>query len=74
MRADGQQRQRHGVAKNIVEGIGGVLVGAALVLFVSRLLKPRTAAPRVAQIADSETTGPTADPPTDASPVAEAKA
>lgn len=28
-----QQRQRHGVTKNLVEGIGGVVVGIALVLF-----------------------------------------
>lgn len=31
----------HGVTKNIVEGIGGVLVGAAVVLFATSLYKSR---------------------------------
>ena len=37
----GQQRQRHGVTKKLVEGVGGVVVGAALVLFATRLLRRR---------------------------------
>ncbi len=42
MSSSSQQRQRHGVRKKIVEGIGGVLVGAALVLFLRGLTKRRT--------------------------------
>ena len=38
---DGRQRQRHGVHKNLAEGIGGVLVGAALVLLLRQLLARR---------------------------------
>ena len=37
----GRQRQRHGVTKNLVEGVGGFIVGAALVVFISNLLKKR---------------------------------
>jgi ABC-type uncharacterized transport system permease subunit len=37
----GQQRQRHGVAKNIAEGVGGVVVGAALVVLARHLLRRR---------------------------------
>jgi hypothetical protein len=36
-----QQRQRHGVHKHLTEGIGGLLIGAALVLFARSLLKKR---------------------------------
>jgi len=50
MSIDGPQRQRHGVSKNLVEGIGGALVGAALVLLIRGLLKPRTAGPAAAPI------------------------
>lgn len=38
-------RQRHGVHKNLVEGVGGVLVGAALVLLLRQLLTRRAVAP-----------------------------
>jgi hypothetical protein len=34
------QRQRHGVTKNLVEGLGGVIVGAAAVLLLRRWLRP----------------------------------
>lgn len=37
----GQQRQRHGVKKKLVEGVGGFLTGAALVLLVREILKGR---------------------------------
>ncbi|WP_242513572.1 carbon monoxide dehydrogenase [Halochromatium salexigens] len=37
----GMQRQRHGVTKNLVEGVGGVIVGAALVVFASQWFKRR---------------------------------
>jgi hypothetical protein len=40
-----QQRQRHGVRKNMVEGIGGLLAGVALVVLARSLLKKRAAAP-----------------------------
>jgi hypothetical protein len=35
------KRQRHGVHKHLAEGIGGLLIGAALVLFARSLLKKR---------------------------------
>lgn len=37
----GMQRQRHGVAKNLAEGIGGLIVGAALVVLASQWHKRR---------------------------------
>lgn len=37
----GMQRQRHGVTKNLVEGVGGVIVGAALVVFAGQWFKRR---------------------------------
>lgn len=37
----GPQRQRHGVTKARVEGLGGLLVGAALVLLARSLLASR---------------------------------
>lgn len=40
----GRQRQRHGVAKNLAEGIGGLLVGAAAVVLLRGLLRARTGA------------------------------
>lgn len=40
MAADyGKQRQRHGPTKNLVEGIGGFIAGAALVVLIGNLLK-----------------------------------
>ena len=36
------QGHRHGVRKHLVEGIGGFLTGAALVLFVRGLARGRT--------------------------------
>lgn len=38
----GQQQQRHGVNKNLAEGFGGLIVGAAIVLLVTRLIGRRT--------------------------------
>lgn len=35
------QRHQHGVRKNLVEGIGGLLVGAALVLLVRDIVSRR---------------------------------
>lgn len=37
----GPQRQRHGVKKKLVEGAGGFVFGAALVVFLRRLAKHR---------------------------------
>ena len=37
-----RQRQRHGVTKHIVEGLGGAIVGAAVVLFIRNRLKARS--------------------------------
>ncbi|ADC62611.1 hypothetical protein [Allochromatium vinosum] len=37
------QRHQHGVKKKLVEGVGGVLVGAALVLLMRGLVKRRSA-------------------------------
>lgn len=42
---DGRQRQRHGVNKDLAEGIGGVLVGAAAVLLLRGWLGPRASTP-----------------------------
>jgi hypothetical protein len=39
--SDGRQRQRHGVAKNLAEGVGGLVVGAALVVMIRSALKHR---------------------------------
>jgi membrane-associated phospholipid phosphatase len=39
----GHQHQ-HGVTKNLVEGIGGLIVGAAAVLLLTRLFKKSQAA------------------------------
>lgn len=60
---DGRQRQRHGVSKNLVEGISGLLVGAAAVLLLRAWLSPRTAA-RMAPEAASAQAIPTPPAPT----------
>ncbi len=39
------QRHQHGVKKNLAEVVGGLLAGAALVLFVRGLLGRRAQAP-----------------------------
>jgi len=39
MASHGMQRQRHGVTKNLVEGVGGFIVGAALTILIGNLLK-----------------------------------
>jgi len=39
------QRQRHGVTKNLVEGIGGLIVGVAAVLLLRQWLRPAPAGP-----------------------------
>ena len=39
----GAQRQRHGPSKNLAEALGGLVVGAALVVLTARLLRPRPA-------------------------------
>ncbi|MBK1647196.1 carbon monoxide dehydrogenase [Rhabdochromatium marinum] len=39
--SQGPQRQRHGVKKKLVEGAGGLLIGAALVVFLRGLVKQR---------------------------------
>jgi hypothetical protein len=69
----GLQRQRHGVAKNLAEGAGGLIVGAALVLLWRGLSTRRRRVP-VAAIpapasgdppAGGAVPGAPADPPTD---------
>jgi hypothetical protein len=40
---DSGHQHHHGVRKNIVEGIGGILIGAAAVLLLTRFLKGRKA-------------------------------
>lgn len=47
--AAGRQRQRHGVTKKLVEGIGGVLTGAALVLLLRQLFNARGAGSAAAE-------------------------
>ncbi len=37
----GRQRQRHGPTKNLVEGVGGLIVGAAVAILIGELLKKR---------------------------------
>lgn len=44
MSSSSPQRHQHGVKKKLVEGIGGVLVGTALVLLMRGIFKRRTAA------------------------------
>ncbi|WP_058554299.1 hypothetical protein [Thiohalocapsa sp. ML1] len=39
--SNGMQRQRHGVAKNLYESIGGIVVGSALVVLARGLLQHR---------------------------------
>jgi hypothetical protein len=52
-----QQRQRHGVRKNMVEGIGGLLAGVALVLLARSLLKKREATPEPPNIEPAQDAG-----------------
>lgn len=35
----GMQRQRHGTTKKLVEGFGGLIVGAALVILIGKLFE-----------------------------------
>ncbi|WP_462322490.1 carbon monoxide dehydrogenase [Halochromatium sp.] len=51
----GMQRQRHGVAKNLAEGVGGVIVGAALVVLASQWLKRRQPGRLATDRTDAET-------------------
>jgi hypothetical protein len=51
------QRQRHGPTKNIVEGVGGAIVGAALVLLLGDLLAKRPH-PRPSPKAEGGSTAP----------------
>lgn len=53
--SDTRQRYQHGVHKNLVEGIGGALTGAALVLLLRGFFK-RRATPDVASTPASSTT------------------
>jgi len=54
-----RQRQRHGVTKNLAEGVGGLLVGSALVLLVRELLRGRT----TARASEAGSSGSTASRP-----------
>ncbi|MBK1646006.1 hypothetical protein CKO25_15385 [Thiocapsa imhoffii] len=53
------QRQRHGVRKNLVEGIGGFVTGAALVMFLRALATGRTPRSRVASATAASARHPT---------------
>ena len=53
------QQHHHGVTKNIVEGIGGVIIGAAAVLLLARVFKhtvPVAAAPAKSAAVEKATT------------------
>ena len=50
------QQHHHGVTKNIVEGIGGVIIGAAAVLLLARVFKRNKPAAAVAPKAAEKTT------------------
>ncbi|WP_120797131.1 carbon monoxide dehydrogenase [Thiocapsa rosea] len=58
--SDQRQRQRHGVHKHLVEGIGGLLAGAALVLLARSILKAR-ARPETPDTQSSPAVAPTQD-------------
>jgi len=60
--SSGPQRQRHGVTKNLVEGAGGLLVGAAVVLLLRGWLSRRRAAPAPAPVAAAGDTAKTPVP------------
>lgn len=56
MSNDRGKQYQHGVKKNIFEAVGGVLIGAASVLFIATLLKKRkAAAPAATAIPATET-------------------
>lgn len=61
---DGRQRQRHGVSKNLAEGIGGLLVGAAAVLLLRAWVRPRAARAPSTPEATSPQAPPTPPTPT----------
>ncbi len=52
--AYGMQRQRHGVSKNLAEGVGGVIVGAALVVLVGQWVKRRRQATLARDASEAE--------------------
>jgi|OM-RGC.v1.034856056 hypothetical protein len=64
---DHRQRQRHGVVKNLAEGVGGVVVGAALVVLVRGLLRRQCtgggATPRALPGNGNPVSGPASAPP-----------
>ncbi|EXJ16461.1 hypothetical protein [Imhoffiella purpurea] len=62
MSSSSQQRHQHGVRKNLVEGVGGVLVGAALVLLMRGIVK-RRAADKTASAQNASTTPATSGDP-----------
>lgn len=81
--SQGRQRQRHGVAKNLAEGVGGLVVGAALVVLTRRLLRQHRggaaatpqALPRAAEPPASSTPGSAPKPdPKDQTPIRESPA
>ena len=56
----GGHQHHHGIKKKIVEGIGGVVIGAAVVLLLARLVKGGKAADTAPVPAASKTTDATA--------------
>jgi hypothetical protein len=62
--SDTRQRHQHGVRKNLVEGIGGALTGAALVLLLRSLFQrratPVSAGEPVPATTDRQTSGESA--------------
>lgn len=58
----GNQRQRHGVKKNLAEGIGGLVVGAALVVLIGQLRRRRAKTPPTRPDATASNESPTMEP------------
>lgn len=54
MSRSSHQRQRHGVRKHLVEGIGGLMVGAALVLLLRGLFQRQSAGSATARIGTTD--------------------
>ena len=62
MSSYGPQRQRHGVTRNLVDGIGGLVVGAAVVLLAAQWLKRRQPQPAAAASQSEPVVGETVAP------------
>jgi hypothetical protein len=58
----GGQRQRHGVAKNLAEGMGGLVVGAAIVVLARDILRRGDRRPAASPQAPPQLATTAADP------------